>query len=470
MHDAWSQAPSICKPYKCLPRLPTLKSSTCFSRPLHLHTPSTPAARFACVLHFIPSVDNMTILSDPIPPSHFPPAIPSVPATHSPLLPAIPVARESQHDGLLSLLLEALSRPSNPTALYVCGTPGTGKTMTVKAVLQNLREGMESENRPEHQQIFINCATLSSASHLLNVLVESFSLSKGTDAPYALRNFAVSRGDCSLVIVDEIDLLVSQGHSSSLYALFELAALPHSRISVLAIANAIDLPTRLLPHLANSMARPTHITFHPYDVPALMEIARVCIPNCEQELPAIALTLAAKKVAAAGGDARLMLNVCAHTISQKRQGDDRSALAIVSTVASGKGAASRAVETIKALPTQQQIALCVAANAVSFFNRADGGPSRSSSTRQKRSTLGGLYTSFKRMCERMMVPVVPFDEFCDFCCGALAQQALLDIGCKTRGRAVATLAARSVRLRVPVEDVREGVADKSILQKLISNA
>lgn len=382
------------------------------------------------------------------------------------LPPAIPVAREAQHEQLLNLLQTALSRPHQSSAVYVCGTPGTGKTLTVKTVLRTMQSTQQ-----EHNQIFINCASISSPTHLLNVLVESLHLPKSADPAATLRNFASSPGRAVLVVVDEIDLLVSQGNSAALYALFEIPALSRSRLCVLAIANAIDLQTRLLPWLSNCAARPTHITFRPYDATALAQMARAGVAGCTQWLPPVALLLGAKKVAAAGGDARLMHDVCRQTIACLRRGDGRSALSIMMSVATCKGAAAKAVATIAALPTQQQIAVCVAANAALFSDRqtATARPrARAQPACMKRATLGGLYESFKRMCERVHVAVVEFDAFADFCCGALTQHALMDVTSKVRGKSVCTMAARPVRLRVTIDDVRAGVGDKAFLLKLVS--
>lgn len=352
----------------------------------------------------------------------------------------------------------------------------------MRAVLQALSGEAEYENV---QQIFLSCASLSNASHLLQVVAEALDVgvqgrgegSGMVDIPGALREFAKSDGEPVLIVVDEVDLLAtSTAHAAALYTLFELPASERSRLAVLAIANAVDLPTRLLPWLADSPARPHAVSFAPYDAAALAGIARYTLPALNGSgVPPLAVTLAAKKVAAAGGDARFMLDVCRHTLNKLREGDARSAISIVASAVACKGVASHAVSVIAGLPTHQQLALCVAANAATFSDRSltlTSSPARPSASpttaKRKRATLGGLYESFRRMCDRIHVPVVPFHEFADFCSGALSQHALLDVPLKVRGKATVTLASRPVRLRVPVDDVRAAVENKPFLQRLIS--
>lgn len=381
-----------------------------------------------------------------------------------------PIAREAQYSRVLSLLRSAMSRMEAPSrSIYVSGTPGTGKTLTVRAALRSLaRDPRHSAAR----QVFVNCASVSSASHLLTLIAETVGAPHRMDPADSLREFADSDGPPALVVVDEIDLLLAPGSAAltALYALFELPARVRSRIAVLAIANAADLPTRALPWLSASPARPHAVAFQPYNADALSRIARTATPCAAAGLAPVALSLAAKKAAAAGGDARRMLDVCRRADAALRSGAARNAFSAVATASaagaitlnSANSGASVAAATVTSLPTHQQLALCVAANATLLADRA------SSRSQQSRATLGGLYESFRRMCTRVHVPVVPFDEFADFCSGALAQHALLDVYVKVRGRPVTTLAARQVRLRVSVEDIRSGLSEKPLLQRLIT--
>lgn len=201
---------------------------------------------------------------------------------------------------------------------------------------------------------------------------------------------------------------------------------------------------------------PHVIPFAPYDSQALHAIVQMHLVDDEKILTDTAVGLAAKKVAAGSGDARLVLDVCRESVRRVRE-KEGSAVAVVARVMQRRGGGSRAVEVIRELPVQQQLALCVAANAVSF-----GG--------EKRTTMEQMYESFERMCERARVGGVSFDEFADICSGALVHHGLVEVteGRKGRGRKRGGVVEKMIRLTVPVEDVKEGVEGRSILPSLIA--
>lgn len=172
------------------------------------------------------------------------------------------------------------------------------------------------------------------------------------------------------------------------------------------------------------------------------------------------MLLAAKKVAAGSGDARLMLDVLARARAEQTRGDARSAMKLVATTAGGRGSAAQIVDVVNALPVQQMLALVVAANAVSFGKKG--------ANVKRRATLGGLHESFARMCERVHVPALDFSEFADVCCGPLKQMALVDV-VKGRGKNTGgTMRTWGVRLKVAVEDVRAGIENKGFLSKVLA--
>lgn len=378
----------------------------------------------------------------------------------------IPVGREHHHSNLYSLISNSLSASKSTRATYVCGTPGTGKTLTVKSVLSHLKH-----NHAEHTQLFHNCASVTSPTHLLSLIAESLNLQhEQQEIGQTLKYFAESDGKPILIIVDEIDLLISTSsnsqQNSSLYTLFELSSRKNSRISLLAIANAIDIPTRLLPLLSNSPeSKPTTITFSPYTSSTLIQLIKpiLSLSTAGINIPPLAVSLAAKKVAVSGGDARLMISVIRQTISLLKNGDKRSAVSIVSSVATNSSC--KIISMIDSLPIHQQITVIVAANAVTLAGNGNTGMKRV----RRRATLVGLYDSFKRMCERVNVRPVEWQEFTDFCTGALTQQAVLDVSHSRAGKSkgCGTLASKQVGLRVGVDDVKAGIERRPMLLRLL---
>lgn len=420
-------------------------------------------------------------LTNPNEDSLLPPPIAKVALPHEIISP--PVGRHDQFQKLEAALSVRLSRAGGcrRAGVYVSGTPGTGKTHTVKTVLASLRQ--TSSNFKECPQVFLNCACVSSASALLTGLVDRLNLSMDyrTNAVETLRSFATSSGAAALVVVDELDLLVTGGAGalSSLYTLFELSALESSRLCVVAIANAVDLGTRLLPLLHGTCAMPEAIPFPAYDAHTLQDIARKVVHGSDN-VPPVVLALAAKKAAAAGGDARFVAEVVRQAVGHVQMHGAAGAAGVVASAAAAKGASSNAMVTIQGLPVVQKVALVVAANAA-VWNESRPNTGKGKLVAEKRATLGGLYESFQRMCERLLISSLPFADFVDFCSGALVHHGLLDVASQSRkggrgksskttcvyGQGSVASAKNLVRLRVSVRDVRDGVSDVPMLDKLV---
>lgn len=394
------------------------------------------------------------------------------------------IGREEESHQLTQLLSDALSTDKPTRPIYICGTPGTGKTFTVSKVTKRLRskslpqpddciqqEESESTLQAEHStfnQVWVNCVNLNQPKDLFAHLVTQLNISTHQTNPKdAIRDYAASQGSKTLIILDEVDFLTSRDQMV-LYSAFEWPRIPNSRLLVVGIANSIDLPVRLLPWLRASGCMPHILPFTPYNSNTLQSIVEQRLNatgQLEANLDRIAISLAAKKVAAGSGDARLMLDVCREAQAEINRGEkSTSCIAVVSSIINRRGGLSAAVETIRQLPVQQQLALCVAANAVTFSS--DMGARKGKLI--KKATLGGLYESFGRMCSRVHVSCLSFPEFADIFCNALMHHGLVDVPSKVSGKGAKTLRGKAVRLRVPIEDVRAGVAEKGFLPLLIA--
>lgn len=360
-----------------------------------------------------------------------------------------PIGRQHQYNQLCELITPVLECKS-AVSLYISGTPGTGKTFTISTICKHLSS----------PHLWVNCATLSNPKNLYILIAKELSLPQHTQD--AIRVFAASPGPPIVLVLDEIDFLTSRDQTV-LYSAFEWPSIPNSRLSVVGIANSIDLPIRILPWLRQAGCMPHTILFTPYTSTDLQAIAEQKLQPSESHLDTLAISLAAKKVAAGSGDARLMLDVCdeADMIMSKQGHRNTTGITVVSSVISRRGGLSAAVDTIKKLPVQQQLALCVAANATTCS-------SASTARVNKKATLGGLYDSFVRMCQRAHVSCLSFSEFADICCNSLVHHGLVDVPLTSgRGKAPRTLRGRPIRIRVPLEDVQAGVADKGFLPLLV---
>merc|ERR1712224_67161 len=105
-----------------------------------------------------------------------------------------------------------------------------------------------------------------------------------------------------------------------MYNLFDWPNRANSRLVVIAIANTMDLPERMLMNKVASRLGLTRMTFQPYSHSQLLEIINSRLEGTVAFAPE-ACILAARKVAAASGDARRALDICRHAIEVAEQAE-----------------------------------------------------------------------------------------------------------------------------------------------------
>jgi hypothetical protein len=105
-----------------------------------------------------------------------------------------------------------------PAALYVCGVPGIGKTSGVKWCCTKAIEETTSNSKykgPTPMVVHINASHLSSASKPERILLNELAGAVGMNNPETQQKASISKRikkEMILVVVDEIDLLVSKSN------------------------------------------------------------------------------------------------------------------------------------------------------------------------------------------------------------------------------------------------------------------
>ncbi|KAJ2816550.1 Origin recognition complex, subunit 1 [Coemansia furcata] len=130
--------------------------------------------------------------------------------------------------------------------------------------------------------------------------------------------------------MDELDLLVTKSQSI-MYNFFDWPHRPHAKLVVVAIANTMDLPERMLNHKVSSRLGLTRINFQPYSHQQLMTIVQSRLEGCAA-FDSDAVELCARKISAVSGDARRALDVCRRAVEIVEAESARE-----STLAGGKG-------------------------------------------------------------------------------------------------------------------------------------
>ncbi|KAJ5436583.1 ATPase AAA-type core [Penicillium cf. griseofulvum] len=228
--------------------------------------------------------------------------------------------------------LSAAIMEGTGACIYISGTPGTGKTATVREVVAQLNGAVHEEEMDDFIFVEINGMKVTdphqsysllwealkgdrvSPSHALDLLEREFS------------NPSPRRVSC-VVLMDELDQLVTK-NQSVMYNFFNWPALRHSRLIVLAVANTMDLPERTLSNKISSRLGLTRITFPGYRHTDLMEIISTRLASVPGNIvDPDAVQFASRKVAAVSGDARRALDICRRAVEIAEQAADEAAAA-----------------------------------------------------------------------------------------------------------------------------------------------
>ncbi|KAK4436992.1 Cell division control protein 6B [Sesamum alatum] len=347
-------------------------------------------------------------------------------ALHVSTAPTTVVCREDEQNRILDFCKKCVQQ-DKAGSLYMCGCPGTGKSLSmekVKEALVNWASEILGQSHPQKKP--------DRTSSSLQVLRNMYSQKQPPGTKMIL------------VIADELDYLITKDRAV-LHDLFMLTTMPFSKCILLGIANAIDLADRFIPKLQSLNCKPMVITYRAYSKDQIITILQERL----RELPYTvfqpqALELCARRIAAASGDMRKALSVCRSAIemleAERRDPisnlnsslleriEDQQKPAACGTMknqvnnmvridhvaaALSKTFKSPVVDTIQSLPQHQQIILC---SAVKLFR---GG--------KKDTTIGELNKFYVDVCKSTQIPPVGIVELASMC-RVLDDQGILKLG------------------------------------------
>lgn len=216
--------------------------------------------------------------------------------------------------------LESAIASSLGTTIYISGTPGTGKTATVREVVASLHGAMEREELDDFIFVEINGMKVTDPSQSYSLLWEALTGQRiAANQALTLLNQEFSRPSprrvpC-VVLMDELDQLATR-NNAVMYNFFNWPGLRHSRLIVLAVANTMDLPERTLSNKISSRLGLTRVTFAGYGHAQLMRIIEARLEGVSSAaiVESDAVQFAARKVAQVSGDARRCLDICRRAV------------------------------------------------------------------------------------------------------------------------------------------------------------
>ncbi|XP_033097061.1 origin recognition complex subunit 1-like isoform X2 [Anneissia japonica] len=197
--------------------------------------------------------------------------------------------------------------------MYISGVPGTGKTATVHEVVRCLNIGVDDGEIPAFHCIEINGMRMTDPHQAPVQILKALTGQKATPehaASLLEKRFssASKKREPVVLIVDELDLLWTR-RQNVLYNIFDWPTRRHAKLVVIAIANTMDLPERIMMNRVASRLGLTRMTFQPYTFRQLHSIVMSRMKNLKA-FDEDAIQLAARKVAALSGDARRALDIC----------------------------------------------------------------------------------------------------------------------------------------------------------------
>ncbi|KAK6213002.1 origin recognition complex subunit 1 (ATPase) [Colletotrichum tabaci] len=237
---------------------------------------------------------------------------------HVASVPASLPCRESEFSMVYSYL-EAAIADGIGTCIYIAGTPGTGKTATVREAISRLDESVRADELDDFIFVEINGMKITDPHQSYSLLWEALkgervSPTQAIDLLEREFNNPSPRRTPCVVLMDELDQLVTK-NQSVMYNFFNWPGLRHSRLIVLAVANTMDLPERTLSNKISSRIGLTRITFPGYNHEQLMKIIQSRLEGVPGNVvEADAIQFASRKVAAVSGDARRALDICRRAV------------------------------------------------------------------------------------------------------------------------------------------------------------
>ncbi|PQE24574.1 origin recognition complex subunit 1 protein [Rutstroemia sp. NJR-2017a WRK4] len=226
--------------------------------------------------------------------------------------------REEEFSSVYTHLAAAITEGTG-SCIYISGTPGTGKTATVREVVAQLNASVLADELDPFIFVEINGMKVTDPHQSYSLLWEALrgdrvSPSHALDLLEREFNTPSPRREPCVVLMDELDQLVTK-NQSVMYNFFNWPGLRHSKLIVLAVANTMDLPERTLSNKISSRLGLTRITFPGYTHDQLQTIITSRLTDVPAHLiHPDAIQFASRKVASVSGDARRALDICRRAV------------------------------------------------------------------------------------------------------------------------------------------------------------
>lgn len=218
------------------------------------------------------------------------------------------VGREKEVSEITEFLKTSISLNGSKNSLYICGSPGTGKTATFLYVINQLENSPDYSN--EFQFIYLNCMKFNNPRDLYPALCnEIFGCKRHPKPVEILANYfrVATKENLIILLIDEIDALINK-QQDVLYNIYNWTTLANSNLIVAGISNTMNLSEKFIHKISSRMGK-KQIVFAPYKREELDRIVAARLTDTKV-FSKEAILFAAAKVASYSGDARKIFQVC----------------------------------------------------------------------------------------------------------------------------------------------------------------
>lgn len=191
------------------------------------------------------------------------------------------IHRDSEINQIAKILAPSL-KGEKPSNLFIYGRTGTGKTLSVQYVLNEINK-IALREKTNLKAIYVNCKLKKVADTEYRLIVQLAShlnrtippTGLPTDEVYKIFFEAIEQANGIIVLVlDEIDQLVKKTGDEILYTLTRInSELKKSQISIIGISNDLVFTDHLDPRVRSSLNE-EEIAFPPYNALQIQDILR----------------------------------------------------------------------------------------------------------------------------------------------------------------------------------------------------
>jgi len=382
--------------------------------------------------------------------------------------------RENERKTLQDFITKNL-RAGTGGSLYICGSPGTGKSATLQQTKKELPELIKAAGLDKRQVevVLLNGFNMNKPQEVYVRLLDAIQRRRSNMIPRKAGEVLAGifqndgwKNQRYIVVVDEIDGLL-QKSQRVLYTLFSWPMQPRSNLLLIGIANSMNITDRFLPKLESRKCAPQTLVFKPYTKADLKAIVQQRLLPFQEDtsdpygpfFEESAVRRLVHKIGGISGDVRKTLELCRHALDHLLSHPEEKRVTFATmTAILREHYQSPFSQIIQDLPFfGQAMVSCF----VHFF------------AKRSPASLSQLRAFYYHLTKEYSVPAVPTpDEFNEIFANLASQGILCPVGKKKRTfakkRKGALTPDSQFEFCVQKDDVLQGVETNPVLANLLS--